>query len=67
MHVEMAFQLNLYRHGLVHSGNQSAHDNGVGCIQVVHRSWFATHCTGVSVTMGVAVVLILPMHVGSER
>ncbi len=57
--------------GLVHSGNQSAHDVGTTCIWVVHRSWFATCCTGVSVvhitTVGVAVVPILPMPVGSGR
>jgi hypothetical protein len=35
--------------GLVHSGSQSAHDVGAACIRVVHRSWFATRCTGVSV------------------
>ncbi len=57
--------------GLVHSGNQSAHDVGAGCIRVVHRSWFATHCTDVIVvnitTMGVTVVPILQMFVGSGR
>jgi hypothetical protein len=45
--------------GLVHSGAQSAHDNGAACIQVVHRSWFAPRCTGVSIVqitaMGVAI------------
>ncbi len=57
--------------GLVHSGNRSAHDVGAACIRVVCRSWFATRCTGVSVihitAVGVAVVTILPMLVGSGR
>jgi hypothetical protein len=57
--------------GLVHSGNRSAHDVGAACVRVVHRSWFATCCTGVSVVhitaVGVAVVPILPMLVGSGR
>jgi hypothetical protein len=57
--------------GLVHSSNHSAHDIGAACVRVVHRTWFATHCTGVIVvnitTVGVTVVPILPTFVGSGR
>ncbi len=55
----------------MHSSNQSAHDVGAACVRVKHKSWFATHCTGVSVinttAMGVTVVLILATLVGSGR
>ncbi len=55
----------------MHSGDQSAHDVGAAQVRVVHRSWFATHCTGVIVvhitTMGITVVPIFPMFVGSGR
>ena len=57
--------------GLVHSGNHFAHDVGVACIRVVHRTWFATRCTGVIVinitTVRVTVVPILSTFVGSGR
>jgi hypothetical protein len=57
--------------GLVHSGNQSAHDVGVNCIRVVRRSWFGTCRTSVIVvnitTVGVTVVPILSTFVGSAR
>ncbi len=57
--------------GLVHSVNQSAHDVGAACIGVVHRTWFVTPCTGVTVvnitTVGVTVVPILPTFVGIGR
>ncbi len=52
---------------LVHS----THDVGMGCIGVVHGTWFATLHTGVIVvnitTIGVTVVPILPPFVGIGR
>ncbi len=57
--------------GFVHSSNQSAHDVGAACVGVVHRTWFATRCTGVIVvnitTVGVTVAPILSPFVGIGR
>jgi hypothetical protein len=57
--------------GLAHSGDQYAHDVGTARGRVVHRTWFATCCTGVIVVnitaKGVTVVPILPTFVGSGR
>jgi hypothetical protein len=56
---------------VVHFSDQTAHDVGAAQVRVVHRSWFATCLTGVIVinitTMGVKVVLILPMFEESGR
>jgi hypothetical protein len=57
--------------GLEHCGNRSAHDAVAACIRIVYMTWLVTRCTGVIVvsitTMGVTVVPILPMFVGSGR
>jgi hypothetical protein len=57
--------------GLVHYGNQFAHDVGAAYVRVVRRSWFATRCTGVIVvnftTVGVTAVPILPTFIGSGK
>jgi hypothetical protein len=57
--------------GLMHSGNRSTYDVGMARVRVVHRTWFATCDTGVIVvnitTVGVTVIPILPMFVGSGR
>ncbi len=55
--------------GLVHSGDQSAHDVGAGRVWVVRWALIPARCARVSVidvaTVGTAVVPILPTLVGS--
>ncbi len=55
----------------MHSGCRAAHDVGTACIGIVGRATIATRCACVGVihvaAMGVAVVPILPMLVGSGR
>ncbi len=55
----------------MHSGCQAVHDVGTSCIGIVGWAAIATRCACVGVVhvaaMGVAVVPIFPMLVGSER
>jgi hypothetical protein len=57
--------------GLVHSGCRAAHDVGTACFGIVGWAVIATHCACVGIVnvtaMGVAVVPIFPMLVGSGR